>query len=173
MRSLDDYAQDAQKRPAATAMKLGCLVLVIIMALRVVGAGLTAFGFFTGAANNAVAVAKKEFYPDAMLRKYEWFKDAAAALDKKQADIRVYDTRLKSLGETYAGVPRTGWARDDREQWSIWASEVAGVKASYNGLAAEYNANMVKFNYKFTNVGDLPPGASTPLPREYRPYIED
>jgi len=132
-----------------------------------------AVGLIGGAATNAATVVQKEFYPDALLRKYEWFKDASASLDKKQADMRVYDVRLRSLASQYDGVPRGKWARDDREQHSIWASEVAGVKASYNQLAAEYNAEMVKFNWRFTNVGDMPPGASTPLPRAYKPYMEE
>lgn len=128
-------------------------------------------GWACGAHENALQVARKEFYPDALLRKYEWFKDAAAALDKKQADIKVYDAKLAALGAEYVGVPRGKWARDDREQSSIWSSELAGIKASYNSLAAEYNAQMSKFNWRFTNVGDVPPGGQ-PLPREFRAYEE-
>ena len=56
---------------------------------------------------------------------------------------------------------------------SLWRSEVAGVKASYNGLAAEYNAQMAKFNWQFCNVGDLPKGADVALPREFKPYVTD
>lgn len=44
--------------------------------------------------------------------------------------------------------------------------------ASYNSLAVEYNAAMAKINFSFTNIGELPKGASQPLPREYKPYIE-
>lgn len=130
-------------------------------------------GMFTGAANNAAQVARKEFYPDALLRKYEWFKDASAQLDKKLADLKVYETREASLKTQYVGLKRSEWAREDREQQSIWSSERAGVAASYNALAAEYNAQMSKFNWRFTNVGDLPPGASMPLPRSYKPYLEE
>jgi len=50
---------------------------------------------------------------------------------------------------------------------------VAGIKASYNQLAAEYNAGMVKINWRYTNVGDLPPGSTEPLPREFKPYITE
>ena len=131
-----------------------------------------AVGLVGGAVTNTASVVKKEFYPDALLRKYEWFKDASAALDKKQADMKVYDARLKSLTDQYVGVSRIKWPRDDREQMSIWQSEAAGIRASYNQLASEYNAEMVKFNWKFTNVGDMPPGATNPLPREYKPYVE-
>lgn len=73
---------------------------------------------------------------------------------------------------TYAGVPRTDWPRADLEQYNLWSSEFAGVIASYNGLAAEYNAQMSKANWAFTNVGDLPDGASEPLPREFATYLE-
>jgi hypothetical protein len=115
----------------------------------------------------------KEFKPSALLKKYEYFKDMSAQLDKKMADLGVYKTRLTDLKEQYKGVSRKDWARDDREQYSVWQSEEAGVKASYNGLAAEYNAAMVKFNYSFCNVGELPQGATVPLPREYKPYIDN
>lgn len=120
--------------------------------------------------DNAVETAHEQFDPSVLLKKYEWFKDAAAALDKKNADMRVYAARLKTLEESYKGSPRRTWARDDREQYNIWASEEAGVKASFNQVAAEYNAQMAKFNYRFTNVGDLPGGATDPLPREFKPY---
>ena len=115
-------------------------------------------GFFSSGAK----VVEKEFYPEALLRKYEWFKDAAAQLDKKRADIQVYAARLKDA---------TVVDRTEREQRMIWQTELAGIKASYNALAAEYNSQMVKFNWRFTNVGDLPPGATEPLPRDFKPYI--
>ena len=138
----------------------------------ILGVGACAVGLIGGVATNAARVVQREFYPDALLRKYEWFKDAAAGLDKKAADITVYDRRLSDLDAAYVNTPRRDWPRDDREQRAIWASEAAGIRASYNGLAAEYNAEMVKFNWRFTNVGDMPDGGK-PLPREYRPYIEE
>jgi hypothetical protein len=121
--------------------------------------------------NNANDTAFKEFKPSELLRKYEYYKDASAALDKKIADIQIYDIRISSLSEQYKGVKRQDWARDDREQFSIWQSEIAGIKASYNSLAADYNSAMSKFNYAFCNIGKLPQGAEIPLPKEYKPYI--
>ena len=41
-----------------------------------------------------------------------------------------------------------------------------------HGLAAEYNAQMAKFNWAFTNQGKLPAGATEVLPREFKPYTE-
>lgn len=150
-------------------------VFALLVVLMVVGTGLaivgTALGLFGGAVDNAAKVVKQEFYPEALLKKYEWFKDASAALDKKQADMAVYDKRLSDLVAAYKGVSRKDWPRDDREQYSIWSSEAAGIRASYNQLAAEYNSEMSKFNWRFANVGDVPPGGK-PLPREYRPYQE-
>lgn len=147
-------------------------LFVAAFGLTVLGIGACAIGLVGGVATNGAQVIQKEFYPDALLRKYEWFKDASAALDKKQADIKVYQRRLTDLEHSYTGVARRQWARDDREQSSIWQSELSGVRASYNSLAADYNAEMAKFNWRFTNVGDLPRGSSTPLPREYKPYEE-
>lgn len=123
-------------------------------------------------AEDGVDTAFKEFKPSALLKKYEYYKDMSSALDKKIADMGVYDTRIKDLKDQYIGVARNDWARDDREQLSIWQSELAGIKASYNQIASDYNSAMSKFNYSFCNVGDLPEGAEKPLPREFKPYID-
>lgn len=121
--------------------------------------------------NDAKDTAFKEFKPSALLKKYEDFKEIAATLDKKLADLKVYESRFQDLKEQYAGMKRTEWAREDREQYNLWSSEQAGIKASYNDLAAQYNANMAKFNYAFCNIGTLPRGAAEPLPREFKPYL--
>lgn len=146
----------------------GIVVLVILafVALMIVGSVLGWFG-------EAQQVAHEEFGPKAMLEKYEWFKDASAQLDKKQADVGVYGSRMKAMEQSYEGKSRSDWPREDREQYNVWVSEVAGVKASYNDLAAQYNAQMKKFNWRFANKGDLPEGATEPLPREYKPYTVD
>jgi len=127
-------------------------------------------GSIAGWFSDASATAQKEFGVSALLKKYEWFKDASAQLDAKQADIGVYQSRIDGLKAEYPDTPRTKWAREDREQYSIWSSEVAGIRASFNGLAADYNSEMSKANWAFTNVGQLPRGAEKPLPREYKPY---
>lgn len=128
----------------------------------------TCVGTFGDAANTV----QKEFQASTMLKRYEWFKDASAQLDKKIADSKLYQIRLNTMREDYKGEKRSKWSRDDREQYNVWVTELDGIKASYNSLAAEYNAAMSKFNYAFTNVGSLPSGATTILPREYKPYIE-
>lgn len=124
---------------------------------------------WTGQARDIV---RDDFGPRQQFLHYQWFKDASAVLDKRTADIKVYDARIQSLVNSYEGVPRSEWSREDREQWSIWLSELAGIKAAYNSLAAEYNANMAKVNWRYANVGQVPEGGQ-PLPREYRTYIEE
>ena len=140
-------------------------LLAVIVLVWITGSTL---GWFQEAAE----VSREEFGPRALLQKYEWFKDASAQLDKKQADIRVYEARLDALEQAYTGVDRAQWDRVDKQQSNQWHAELAGVIASYNGLAAEYNAEMSKFNWRFANVGELPQGATQPLPREYKPYRE-
>lgn len=122
-------------------------------------------------ANQAIEVVQEEVSPRELLRKYEWFKDAAASLDQKRANISTYESRLVALERSYNGDPRSKWAREDREQFNLWVSEIAGTKGAYNLLASEYNAQMSKINWAFTNVGMLPKGATNPLPREFKPYI--
>ncbi len=133
--------------------------------------GFTVVGHVVGIIGETAQVAHDEFGPKAALEKYEHFKDVSAQLDAKVADIQVYESRVKALTEQYSGVPRAQWTRDDRENYNQWTLEVAGIKASYNQLAAEYNADMAKFNYRFANQGDLPAGATKALPREYKPYV--
>lgn len=111
-----------------------------------------------------------ELDPSTLLKRYEWFKNVSAECDKKMADIQVYKSRLSSLENSYKDIPRNQWDRTDKEQYNLWTQEVAGTVASYNSLAAEYNAAMAKINYRFTNIGDLPEGAQNPLPREIKSY---
>jgi hypothetical protein len=118
----------------------------------------------------AADVAAQQVDPALLLKRYEWFKEVAAECDKKLADIKVYESRLSSMEADYEGSSRKDWDRTDKEQFNLWTQEVAGVIASYNSLAAEYNAAMSKINYSFTNVGQLPKGATEALPREMREY---
>src|SRR3990167_7025376 len=159
----EDYEKAVDRGPMAISVNAIVGIFALVILISVIGYGLGWFG-------EAAKVAQEEFGPRTMLEKYEWFKDAAAQLEKKQADITVYDGRMKAMNEIYADLARQKWPREDREQHNVWSSEVAGVKASYNSLAAEYNAQMAKFNWRFANVGELPNGADKPLPREFKSY---
>jgi len=141
------------------------VVLPICLAISVLG-------WVLSAANETASVAQAELGPRALLDKYSWFKEAAAQCEAKLASIKVLRSRKDQLDTMYKGMPRQSWVRQDLEQYNLWSSEVAGVTASYNDLAATYNAKMVEVHWKFTNRGDLPAGASEPLPREFKPYME-
>lgn len=123
--------------------------------------------------DNGLKTTYEQFKPEELLRKYEWFKDASSQLDQKIATLKTYETRFGNIKMSYGNdsTNRRVWDRSDKEQWNIWQSEYLGIKASYNDLCAQYNSSMVKFNYRFCNIGDLPQGASMPLPREFKPYI--
>jgi hypothetical protein len=162
--SWEDYEKAAKQGPVKIVVKVLVALFVLSTAMSIIGYGM---GWF----REAGQVLKEEFGPREMLRKYEWFKDASAQLDKKVADVEVYASRISTMNETYSGLKRNEWPREDREQMNVWASEVAGVKASFNTLAAEYNSQMAKFNWRFANAGQLPEGATEALPREYKPYV--
>ena len=114
----------------------------------------------------SVDVAKQQLDPAELLRKYELFKDESASLDAKLASIH---SKQKAIDRVRA-MPMD---RTNREQLMVWEQEFEGMKYSYNQLASDYNAQMAKINYRFCNVGELPQGATTALPREYKPYLED
>jgi hypothetical protein len=158
------YERAAERGPLSFFLAVFGLVIAIALVVTPVACLL---GWFTEAAG----VARTEFGPKAMLARYNWFKDAAAAIDSRDASIKVYERRFASLKEAYAGKARTEWSREDREQANLWEQEMAGIISARNALAGEYNSAMAKAQWKFTNVGDLPAGADVPLPREFKPYL--
>jgi len=152
--------------------KLKTSMIVLLVICLIVGGSITTFVLLRtfGWLQRAEQTVSEEVDPAELLRKYEWFKDVAAQLDKKRADISVFETKMKDLETSYNDIPRTDWDRTDKETYNQWSQELAGVKASYNGLAAEYNAQMAKINWRFCNKGSLPKGATEILPREFRQY---
>lgn len=152
----------------------GCFVVVlaaVVIAAVALFAGCAGCGGYVASwGTGAAKVARDEFGPEKSMQRYMRFKDVAAALDAKKASLESAEAKMTRMDDQYKGVARKDWPRADLEQHNLWASEVAGMRASYNSLAAQYNADMSKINYSFTNLGDLPKGAEKPLPREYRTY---
>ena len=165
------HSWDTRKEMKMKGTRMNTTVKVITT-LIFLGTSVGCAGFALNWCDEAGSVAQREVGPNALLTKYMLLKEMHAQLEKKQADIKVYDVRFNEMKETYKGQPRSKWAREDREQYNLWATEVAGITASYNELAAQYNAKMAEVNWRFTNVGDLPQGATQTLPREYAPYKE-
>lgn len=116
-------------------------------------------------AGDATETLYQETSPQVLLKKYEWFKDASASLDSKVAMAQAFAKKIKAQ----ENIPRSDWDRFDKQNYFQWRQELDGVIASYLVLAAEYNSQMAKINYRFANIGELPKGAVTPLPREYKP----
>lgn len=112
--------------------------------------------------NNAGNVVKKEFFPEALLKKYEYFKDLSSAIDKKRADIEMYKAEISDFKTE---------DKNDKIYLQSRKVELIGIISMHNQLCAEYNSAMSKFNYRFTNAGDLPETNLEPLPREYKPYL--
>lgn len=135
----------------------GVLAIPALLFMRACGAA-------THLVDRSITVVTQELDPRTLLNRYMWFKDAAAMLDKKMADIRLYEQRLAEIQITDTS-PR--YIHEQRMQWQ---TEMLGVKSSYNSLAAEYNAAMAKINWQFANVGSLPVGVAQTLPREFRSY---
>lgn len=151
--------------------KAGCFTSIIICGvITAVITGLSIVGRGCSYLNRTADVVEQQLDPAALLAKYEWFKDLAAACDAQLADIDLYKSRITQLEQSYGETPRKDWDRADKDTINQWSQELAGISANYNKMAAEYNAAMAKINYKFTNVGDLPFGAVEPLPREMRTY---
>ena len=161
--NMDDYSKEAEDNPKRFIFKLILFIFTIVVFISILGYAVSWF-FEAG------EVAREQFGPRAMMEKYEWFKDSSAQLEAKLATIEAYKARTKSIEEAYGSISRIEWPRSDREQYNQWKAEVAGVITSFNNLAAEYNSQMSKFNYRFTEAGDLPRGASKPLPRGFKPY---
>src|SRR5678816_4764567 len=73
------------------------LIVIALVLFSLIGSVLGWFG-------QAKQVAEQEFSPRALFDRYQWFKDAAAQLDKKRADISVYNQRIKAMDTDYIGT---------------------------------------------------------------------
>lgn len=142
---------------------VGLGILLLLLAIMAGCAVINSVGWFAG---RTVDVVKQQIDPQELLRKYELFKDESAQLDAKLASIHSKERQVKAI--TSMTMDRT-----NREQLMIWQQELEGMKYSFNSLAADYNAQMAKINYAFCNVGQLPQGTTVPLPREYKPYLDN
>lgn len=146
------------------------IILVVVCVLFCVLAWVAGWGF--GWVGNAADVAKKEAYPDALLMKYRTFLAEQNTLDEIHNNINITESQMKSLEKQYPNIPRYHWAQDDRESWSDLQMSIVSQKQNFNRIAQKYNTQMRDFSWRFTNIGDLPPGETVVLHREYVPYID-
>lgn len=125
---------------------------------------LSIFNFTCRMAGDGLKTVESEYKPSVLLKKYEYFKNLSGAIDKKDADIQMYQAEISTMKVE---------DKDDKFYLQQRKSELIGIIAVRNTLCSEYNIAMSKFNYRFCNVGDLPETNLTPLPREYKPYINN
>lgn len=117
---------------------IGVGVITTLIVLYVIGYGI-----------EVASTARAEVAPKAILKKYEWFKNAKSSLDEKQANLVSYKARCEEA-KTIQNPDRT-----DKENASLACTEYLGMKASYNSLVSEYNAQSSKINWAFAQ-GDIP-----------------
>lgn len=158
-------------------LKIGVLLLVVLGAVGVCSVVGKGCGLVGSMVDDGINTAKKEFSPSALLKKYEWFKDQHAALAAKKAQITNYQNEVKDFVEMYGDengkIDMRTVPRDERQSYAQTKTTIRGLISKFNSMAAEYNAQMVKFNYRFCNAGDLPQGATEPLPREHVQYATE
>lgn len=147
-------------------------IALIVIGIVVLFGACSILRFACNYAGKTAQVIQKEIDPANLLKKYEWFKDASAMLDKHIADSRGFRNKVRRLEKMYEGIPRNQWSRHDIDAHNQWLTEIDGIGAAYTGLAASYNSRMAKINYRFCNRGTLPEGATIVLPREFKPYNE-
>ena len=129
--------------------------------------GFIIFGTILRGCDDAAQTVNKEFNASALLKKYEDFKNLSAAIDEKRAEIEMYQSEIQEMSENKS------MDKDDKFYLQQRKSELLGIISIHNGLCADYNSAMSKFNYRFTNRGDLPATNLEPLPREIKPYINN
>jgi hypothetical protein len=148
------------------------IIIKVSVVLFISGVLIGASGFISGWCDEPPKEADEQNSPKAILDKYEWFKDMSAQLDKRQSQIHVLYSRIRALSAFNKNSPVSMWKEEHKEQANGWVSEMAQIQASFNDSAAQYNSEMARFNWRFSDPGRLPQGAGKPLPREYKPiYI--
>jgi len=140
-------------------------IFIVLVVMGGIGLGARLIMAPINFAHEAATVAHQEFNPAAMLKKYEWFKNTAAALTAKTHDIEVLKASIADLQK----MPRSEMDRFDKQELAQGKAELAGLVMSYNELAGRYNAQIAKFNWK-PFVTSLPVGAEQVLSQEFAPY---
>lgn len=125
------------------------------------------FSIFAATCNwldSGAKVIQNEFSPEAMLKKYEWFKVQSARIQKAQEDIKNLKIESDVTGqyEKDNGKDHSKWSplalNSYQEELSLNKQQRLAQVSNTNGLIAEYNAQSAKFNWAgFKTRDDLPP----------------
>jgi len=147
MKSQSWESYEKNKGPLHLSMKVFVLLVILTIFF---GAASYVFGWFREGAE----VMQTELGPKALLKKYVWFKDTAQRLQAQHANIETFEADLQATRGDYPDLSKA--PRDVRESIEQHRAEIRGLKAAFNGLAAEYNANVRKVNWRAMNTESLP-----------------
>jgi len=145
--NLNSYEKAAGKGPGALLWKVFLLMLTASIVLGITGYALGWFG-------EAAQVAKEEFGPRAMLDKYEWFINQANSVEKMDRDVTLYENRVKSIEQQYAGYGKNmaQWPPHIQVQYNREKQQaredLIAVASQRNNLVRDYNSQSEKFNWK-------------------------
>jgi hypothetical protein len=115
--------------------------------------------------DDGVETAHQEYDPSAMLKKYEWFKNQSARIQKMDQDITNAKTLrdgIRSQFEADNGKDHKSWDPVTRKQYQdkvdLQDQMVTATVSQRNSIVADYNAQSAKFNWaSFKTNDDLPP----------------
>lgn len=121
-------------------------IVGLMIILSVVG---YAFGWF----GEAAQVAQEEFGATAALQKYEWFIEQQTMIQKADADVAMFEGRVRGVEDQYAsyGPDKAKWSPHIQVEYNSARQQarddLVAVKSQRNTLAREYNAASEKFNW--------------------------
>ena len=141
----------AEHGPWRIGIKLGFGVLVFILLV----------GGVTCAMNpmcQASRIARKTLDADNVLYNYEWFR-------QRNQDVKALNAKIDSASVAVSSFvdvagERSGWHREDREEWSRLNSIWLGLGQQRNDIAAEYNARASMANRSIFKGDSLPDSIS-------------
>ncbi|MEK7551978.1 MAG: hypothetical protein AAB534_01030 [Patescibacteria group bacterium] len=105
--------------------------------------------------------------PRAMIERCQWFEDTAAEIYKKQRDILIYESFLKSMRDSFGDNPQTQWAIN---QLSSWSHEMEAIKKEQDVLASVFNAEMTDANWKLVSEIEGQKAKVKAIPRQFTVY---
>lgn len=143
--SWDRYERAAERGPMSLFATIFLPIITVVVVLGVTG-------YFLGWFGEGMQVAREEFGPRAMLKKYEWFISQANGIEKMDRDIALFQNRVTAIEKQFESYgDKSKWSPDVRIQYNM-AVEAArtdslAVTSQRNGLVQEYNAASEKFNW--------------------------
>ncbi len=127
-------------------------IVFIVVCLFLAGLGIKAAGIVGGFVGGAMDVVQQEFNPQEIQRKYLWFKQSHAALDAKDQNIK----NILAMIDEVSAVPRDQRTEDDTFELRQNRTVLMGMKANFNKMASEYNANVSTWNWGYFDKGEYP-----------------